>query len=255
MNLKELTKKQKQYIVLGALGVVSAVALAVFAIRINLSSVSQARDELFDLKDKIKRADSAISKSNTTSEEYERTVSLLKEYLKKLPPERNHYAWATEVLYNVGRSSGLDIDSVDEVAELHVKVTDADKEIGFQAYSLRIRGRGGFAHIKLFLKQMAEKYPLARVTGVEINAGSGLEVHEVQLFVQWPFNLGEIEDLWDEIEATQKEVAKQASEARKSASAKSADQLKKISSETRPSDVSRLAQHTERQGSPSGIIL
>jgi len=217
MNLKEFSKEQKQYIIFGVLGLILVVSLAAFAVHINLSSVSQAKAELLDLKGKIERADSALSKDREISEEYARTAILLKEYLKNLPPERNYYAWATEFLYRMGRMTGMDIDSVDEMAELQARGAADNKEVGFQAYSLRIRGRGGYANIKAFVRKISEEHPLIRLTGVEISTGREPDVHEVQLYVQWPFSLGEIEKLWDDIESKQQDVSRRLVEMRRRA--------------------------------------
>ena len=255
MELNKFTKEQKQYVIFSVLGLILVVGLAAFAVYINLSSVAQAKAELFDLKGKIERADSALSKDSEISEEYARTVMLLKDYLKNLPPERNYYAWATEFLYRMGRSMSMDIDSVDELAELHAKGAADNKEIGFQAYSLRIRGRGGYANIKAFIREISEEHPLIRVTGVEISSGKNSDIHEVQLFVQWPFSLGEIERLWEEIESKQKNVSMRLVEMRRQAIEAPAGYPDKTEAEPSNTDQSRYAAGHPKSTRVSAVIL
>ena len=255
MNLKEFTKKQRQYVIFSLLGLIIVLGLAAFAVHINLSSVSQAKAELLDLKGKIERADSALSKGNEISHEYARTVILLKDYLKSLPPERNYYAWATEFLYRMGRSTGMDIDSVDEMAELHAKGAADNKETGFEAYSLRIRGRGGYANIKAFIREISEEHPLIRVTGVEVSTGNNSDTHEVQLFVQWPFNLGAIERLWDEIESKQQHVAMRLVGMRRRAMEEPAGYPDKTEADPSNADQSRYAASHSKSVKVPAVIL
>jgi hypothetical protein len=209
MSLAELTKEQKQYFTLGLIGGVIVIILAVMGIRFSLSSISEAKLELADLTDKINAADKALSKRSRASEDYKRTVSILKSHLENIPPEKNYYSWATEIIYSNGRNSDLEIESVDEI-RARALGGDADDEstIKFESYSLRIVAHGSFEQVKGFLKNIEKEYPLVRFSGIDISSGSDVEAHNVQLFIQWPFNLGQITKVWEEVESQQLQVAK-----------------------------------------------
>lgn len=208
MSLKELTKDQKQYVVLGGLAVIILGILLVLGVRFSMASISAAKEELDDLTGKIENAEQALSRSNKTSKDYVETVSILGGYLEKAPPARNYYSWATEVIYSKARSVGLEIDSIDEISmPLQSVSEDGGVGITFESYSLRLTAHGGYENTKYFLKLIKKDYPLIRFSGIEISSGQSPDSHDIQLFMQWPFNIGEISKNWDTVATKQRKVA------------------------------------------------
>ncbi len=205
MSLKELSKEQKQYLVLGALAAAILITLMVFGIRFSLSSINVAKDELAVLTDKIQGADRLLSRQDQVTEDFQRTMQALKEQIVKVPPQRNYYSWSTEVLYSQARIAGLEIDSIDEIGGIQNKSGggDASKALQFESYALRVNAHGGFNNIKAFIQSMEKEYPLVRFTGLDIASGRDPEAHNIQLWLQWPFNLDSITQNWDEIEVQQ----------------------------------------------------
>jgi hypothetical protein len=202
MNIKDLSKEQKQYIALGLLSTAILVILMVLGIRFSMATISTAKEELDVLTDKINRANQALSRSKQTSKEYVDTIDVLKKYLANAPPERNYYSWATEVIYSKARLADLEIDSIDEISIPNQRRSGTDAAaatISFDSYSLRIMGHGGYENTKFFINLLKKDYPLVRFSGVEISSGKNPEAHDVQLFVQWPFNFGDITRNWDAI--------------------------------------------------------
>ncbi|MEE9367807.1 MAG: hypothetical protein V3V05_02970 [Pontiella sp.] len=206
MSLSDLTKDQKKYIGIGLVGAIIIAVLAVVGIQFSLSSIATAKLELADLTLKIENADVALAKQAAAREEYDHTVTQLKEYFAGVPPEKNYYSWATEVIYATGRISELEIESIDEVAN-YEKDKSEEAEIKFESYSLRITAHGSYEQVKLFLQNIEETHSLVRITGLEIGVGSKLSSHNVQVFIQWPFNLDEITAVWDDIESKQRKIA------------------------------------------------
>lgn len=217
MILKDLVKGQKQMLVLGAIGAVALVSLAVVGIRFSLSSVAKAKEELLDLSSKIKTADNVLSKSSNTSSDYDGSVKILKECLDKIPPERDYYSWASQVIYATAKATGLEVDSIDEMSAPGSRAAGKKDDIGFRSYSLRITARGGYAQTKHFISRIEHDQPLARFPGMEISSGSSPDSHNVQLFLQWPFNLSTLEELWDEVESKKKSIALKSSYGRNKA--------------------------------------
>lgn len=207
MNLKNLTKEQKQYMALGGIVALVLVAGVVFGIKLSLSSIEDAKLELSELEGKIESADLALSKQGRVRAEFAETMGSLKEYLRDAPPNQNYYSWATEAIYATARKTVLEIDAIDEQTQMPNKPAgDDDKPLTLEPYSLRIAVHGGYEDLKGFLELMEKDHPLARVVSVDISTGSGPEIHDMQLVVQWPFNLSTVADAWAGIAVQQEMV-------------------------------------------------
>lgn len=207
MSLKDLSKEQKQYAVLGALAAATLIILLVFGARISMSSINDAKEELTSLSGKIQNADRTLARRAEVSGEFKQTMRVLKAQLENAPPDRNYYSWATEVIYSAARDVGLEIDTIDEIAGGASKpAAPADGPIKLESYALRITAHGGFNNVKVFIKHIREQYPLVRFSGIDINKSASPDSHDVQLFMQWPFNLGQIAKNWDSIGAMQREM-------------------------------------------------
>jgi len=200
MILKNLSKEQKQYAVLGLLAVAILVILMALGIRFSMGTITVAKEELAGLTDNIESAEQALSRSQQTSTEYVKTIGMLKEYLTNAPPERNCYSWATEVIYSKSRLANLEIDSIEELSISQLRKAapkDSDSPISFESYSVRISAHGGYENTKYFLKLFEQDFPLVRFSGLEISAGKNLDSHDIQLYMQWPYNFGQVTNKWD----------------------------------------------------------
>jgi hypothetical protein len=196
LNISELTKEQKQFIVLGAIGVLGIGVALIFGIKFCVSSASVAKTELEDLKDKVYRAEQLLKKKTSTREKIYRAMSELDKQLNYIAPEENYYSWATEIVYSQGRKAGLEVLSVDEVGMNQSKGGMPKDPAYFETYSLRINARGSFSQLKVLLSEIERDHPLVRFTGIDIGKGSHPEVHEIQLFIQWPFKLNRISNIF-----------------------------------------------------------
>ena len=206
MKLADLTKAQKQYLVLGVLGAVLVIGLFVVGIRFSVATISKAKLELADITDKIQRADQALGKKDATLHEFEQTIASLRREMAATPPDKNYYSWATEIIYAKGREAKLEIDAVDELNQAGL-AKPSEKGIAMESYSVRIVAHGNYEQTKRFLESIEEEHPLVRFTGIEISAGKSPDSHAVQLFMQWPFNLRKIAASWDDIRRKQASLA------------------------------------------------
>lgn len=201
MNVKDLTKEQKQRIALGGIAAVAFVAIIFFGIKVSLSSIAVARQELDELAGKIESADRTLAKGSQVRKDYGETIEVLKEYLHGAPPVRNYYSWATEVIHERARQANLEVDSIDEQSRPRsTPSAGKDKALTLEPYSLRIVAHGGYGALKQFLELIEKEHPLARVVTVDVSTGSNPEMHDVQLVVQWPFNLGSVADTWPDMD-------------------------------------------------------
>lgn len=207
MSLRDLSKEQKQYVALGALAVAILVILMVLGVRFSMSTISAAKEELDDLTAKISNANRALSRSRQTSEDYVETAEVLRHYLMNAPPERNYYSWATEVIYSKARLTHLEIDSIDEISiPQRQRPVAGAAPISFESYSIRIMAHGGYENTKYFLNLLKQDFPLLRFSGVEISSGQSPESHDIQLFMQWPFNFGELTKNWETVASTKMKI-------------------------------------------------
>jgi len=207
VNFSDLTKSQKQYLALGVIGVVGLVVLVVFGIRLSLSSIRMAKEELEIVSGKIEKAERSLARRSRTEKDLAEASHELGGLLENLPPERNYFSWATEVIYSTARATELEVDSIDELSgATKTKKAKGSNAIKLESYSLRITARGGFQNVKMFLALLEKEQPLARITGVDISSASDPEIHDVQIFVQWPFNLSAITDALDDIDARKKSI-------------------------------------------------
>ena len=202
MNWLDLTKDKKQYIVLASVVGVVVVALLYFGIHTETSSMSKTKEELEELTKKIEKSDQTLEKRSLICEDYEKSISQLKLHIKNMPPKKNYYSWATEIVYETARSTALEVDGVDEANAARPKTTEesAGEEISLESYELRIIAHGGYEDVKEFLLELKRRQPLVRYTGIEINKGQKLDVHDIQLSVEWPFNLSDLSATWERIE-------------------------------------------------------
>ena len=208
MSLKDLTKGQKQYIALGGMGAVVLAVIIVFGIKVSLSSIAMAKLKQDDLMGKIESADLALSKQNRIRQEFAESMGALKAYLRDVPPAQNYYSWATEAIYAKARLANLEVDAIDEQARTGGIAPEGEdgKVLKLESYSLRITAHGGYDTLKHFLELIEKDHPLARVITVDISTGTGPEIHDMQLVIQWPFNVGAVSDAWADIVVKQQMV-------------------------------------------------
>ncbi|VGO14951.1 Cytadherence high molecular weight protein 3 [Pontiella desulfatans] len=207
MSLSNLSKQQQQYIVLGLI-VLAALGWGIFkGIEFSLASVADAKLELAELAQRIEQADAMLARGGNIGGEFEASVEDLKSRIDRTPPTQNYYSWATEVIYSCGRSSGLEIDSIEEVKRAKSK-DDAEKEgTRFESYALRITAHGSFEKTKDFLRVIEQDHPLAQFSGLEISKGANPDSHDIQLFIQWPFEFTEIVQMWNDVAKKQRAYA------------------------------------------------
>jgi hypothetical protein len=209
MSINRLTKEQKQYLGLGILITITLVLLVVFGTRFSLTSISEAKAELADLEQKIEDAQRALGTRTRTSEDFGRTMAALRDHLSNLPPDRNYYSWAMEIIYAKASQANLEINLIDEMSMVQsVGATEDAAGAKLEAYSLRIAAQGGYESIKRFLEYMYQDQPSVRVTGIEVSSGHRPDVHDVQIFIQWPFNQEEIRKTWESVEKQQQDMAR-----------------------------------------------
>ena len=201
MSFNELDEEQKKRLLIGIVIGIAIIAATFWGIKFSLSSIAKAKLELDDLMTKIESADHSLSRQSQVRKELIETTEILKAYLLGAPPEKNYYSWASKVIYAKARQAEVDIDSIDEQTKKGATTLKGKgtATLKLKAYSLRITAHSSYKNLKLFLSLIEENHPMARVTTVNISQGKDPEIHDIQLIIQWPFNLSSVANTWDDV--------------------------------------------------------
>jgi len=200
MNVQDLIKEHKTYVISAGISI-AATAIIVGGFWLRISSLSSEKADLDGLSGKIRTGEKSLSKQSQNSKDYDRTVALIEGYLANLPPSKNYYSWATEIIYAEADDTEFEIDAIEELNKF-----DSDpigNKIQLESYSLRITAHGSYDDVERFVQGIEENYPVVRFSGLEISKGAAPEVHDIQIYIQWPFRLGNIADVWKNVEKAQ----------------------------------------------------
>jgi hypothetical protein len=64
-------------------------------------------------------------------------------------------------------------------------------------YALKITAHGTYESLKRFLLRVEERHPLVHVMQLTVSPGADVETHDIQIQIQWPFNLDSVKSAWD----------------------------------------------------------
>lgn len=210
MKLSSLSKKQ-QYVLIGAVLAVAVVVIVVCLIQYSFSSAGDIRAELEELTVKIENADRTLANQKKVSEDYRNSAMELIEYIDMLPPDGNLYSWTAEITYSEARKASFEIESIDEMnlpEDVKAKKGKGADAVQIKSFTMRILAHSGYAQLKSFLSRLETSHPLVRVASVDIRSGENPEMHDVQLVLEWPVDLGiDSEGLLKAVEEMKKQEA------------------------------------------------
>ena len=192
MSLSDLTKEQKQYVVLGLLVVVILGFFAISGIKQSLQTMDDTKAQLEQITSEVHRSESTLSGQNHVNAEYAETVKQLEQYLSQDLPERNRYTWASKVIYPIAYETQLTIETIEEVSAPRNR-KNTPNSISLESYSIRINATGSYDSVREFVRKVYEQHPLSRVAGLDISKGLTPESHRVQIQIQWLCKLNELE--------------------------------------------------------------
>ena len=205
MDLNELTKEQKQLIILGGASLLLFVLLVFAGIHAGFVPAQEAKTELEGLVGQIDLAKNSLGERERTRKEGLEMAAKLERLLQNLPPERNYYSWATEIIYSTARKVGLDVDAIDEEKNASKKSARGKRghskkgKISLSSYTLKITAHGSYEEVKKFLADLERHHPMVRVVRVDIQAGENPDIHDVQISMQWPFAYASVKKAWEDM--------------------------------------------------------
>jgi len=199
MNLAELSKEQQRYAILGV-GLVAALLGFGVSLSKGLAGLSEAKSERDANGQKVDVARRTLARRGRVRREFIDVARRLAEDMPKIPPGRQYYSWVSEIVYALGRDSGLVINAIDEkrVSKVPAKSPKPGKEdaIALGTYALQIDAKGGYGELKRFLWEMEKKHPFVQVTTLSIQAGSLPDEHAVRIVIRWPLLSNGLFDEW-----------------------------------------------------------
>lgn len=191
MNFENLSKEQKQYIVLGVLTVAILVVLGGMGLKNSLSAGGSSEEELEILTRNIQQANERLGQKNTVDLNFATTRQQVQRYLQYDLPARKR----NRLVYPPAERAGLKIVSTEEVSEMGRR--SGRGETTLESYALNVSATGSYASVIDFIQIVTEEFPLARVLSVDIKPGRGsVTQHDVHITIQWLCNFDSIiEDL------------------------------------------------------------
>lgn len=192
IDLKNLTKEQQQYIVLGLIAVAAIFYGASLVVGKVMGADKTSKSALDELTHKIERAQSMLSNEAKFHQDMEKMERELDGFLCLMPEYDNEYIWATEQVYALIRGSGINLKSVDKlVIPAPKKKRDGEKksadEVLIGSYAVRIVATGGYTQLKQFLKKIGGENPLISIQQLEMSgSASSPGVHNLKIDLYWP---------------------------------------------------------------------
>ena len=191
IDLKNLTKEQKQYIGLGLI----AVAAILYGVSLVVGKVVGAdktsKSELDELTQKIEQAESALNNEAKLYQDLEQAEKELDEFLRLMPEYGNEYIWATEQVYALINGSGINLKSVDKLAVAAPKKKAGQKKNGSDpsigSYAVRLVATGGYTQLCQLLEKISQENPLMSVQQIDLSGNaSSPERHNLKIDLSWP---------------------------------------------------------------------
>jgi hypothetical protein len=191
MKKKELTKEQKQNLILAVL--LAVVGLAVIKVLVfdhMGTRLAAARKTIADLEKKVRDAEVQTKNAvRTQTRLKELTQELVKRNDEALPLVGNEFAWAARQVYNAGRELGrsdLEVREHGRTSSDGRFVAKVSNGPYFQTYAVKVTFKAGYFEIADLLALITQGNPCVTVSRLTVQASTNPEQHTVDLLLQWP---------------------------------------------------------------------
>lgn len=190
MNLKNLTKEQKQkYSLIAIVAAAGLFAVKQFGISPLLASHAASKEELRTLKEKLGQAEIAVKHDEDVSAALAASKARLQVAARDLiPSPGNTLAWATKTLYAHARALGIDIESVSdlEVDAGGFTAKDQEKRV-YKPYGVRMVTQCSYDEVSRLVQALESGNPYVSVSGITISGQMGSPGrHQILLNIEWP---------------------------------------------------------------------
>lgn len=194
MKFSELNKQQKEYLILGVMGIVTTVAiLQNLVIAPNRAKAAAARETLDKLSSEVRTGESILARDRVNLNRLQTVSTEILEIMDRdAPPDFSRYTWALGRLSRIAREQ----DIFPQIREFGGQrfmphrqnyTQIRDKSGMWIPYAVEVDFRTSYAQTQNFLRALYEAEPLASVGQITIRANpDDPQNHLVNLIVEWP---------------------------------------------------------------------
>lgn len=196
MSFSDLKKEQKQLVILGVMGLVTAISVVSnLIIGPQKEKAAKARAAIKEFKSQVQTGDIILQRDIRNIAEIEEfSQEVLTINGESLPPQSSTYIWALEKLSLIAESVDLVIEVREHGSQRYrssppyePNAQQVSNVTMWVPYSIDINMATSFANLQRFLDELRTELPYVSVGRITINAGGKSEQeHSIRLVVEWP---------------------------------------------------------------------
>ena len=190
MNFKQMSKEQRNKIILVLLGSAFLIAaLYRFGLVPLMRRHDEAAQQCDDLREKVEKAQMAIHGEMQLDKEASAIHATLEHlFAADIAPPDNALSWATQFIYKQARELGLDVTAIAEIDSAAAGWENPDfVKRSFKPYGVRVELACSFEQIRNLVRSLQQSNPYLAITGVLISSDSkNIEKMAVTLMLEWP---------------------------------------------------------------------
>ena len=193
MNFAELTKEQKQYVLLALIaGVTGIFALFNFLLSPMKAKWAAAKVEFAEVSKELDAARRMVRREDSIRESLAESDKVLAAAAAEfLPDSANPLSWATQKIYFKAREVGVEVASVSELGGagvLQSQIQNGHKAFG--SYAVRIISDCNYLQLRNLIDVLEGSNPYLTVSSVSLDAKPRYpEYHGMNITVEWPICL------------------------------------------------------------------
>lgn len=194
MKFSELSKQQKEHLILAVMGVVTFIAIVQnLVLAPNKVKAAAARTTIDELASEVRNGESLLARDITNRRRLETLAGqILTQVEAEGPPEFSRYTWALGRISQVANPMGI-FPQIREFSGQRFMpnrleyAKARDKSGMWVPYTVEVEFRAGYGAAVAFLEALHREDPLASVGQLSISANpDDPERHLVKLLVEWP---------------------------------------------------------------------
>jgi len=194
MNFAALSKEEKQkWMLIVIMGAAVLYGLYRFALVPAISTMTESRENLTELRDNLEKANLAIKSQQEIKKQLEKSAEqLVKDTHTHIPSVRNPLTWATEIIYDQGRKLGIEIESVTPISSGAIPwAKDRAVDRLFNPYMVRIVTVCSYFDLVDLINSIEAENPYACVRSINISGDEKEDTgtfnrQQITFEVEWP---------------------------------------------------------------------
>jgi len=196
MDFSNLSKQERDRLLLIVMGTILFIVGIGYTLNFGLSMSADVEKKDKQLTKKINQADRKLRRKPLITKQIKSTSTKLKSYIKEVPLQKEYYVWATELIYDLAEKTDLKDPKIERIGGTKAPVKSkkkGKKKLSLEiSTNLKIIATGDYQSVCNFLTRLEKEHPFVRIVAIEITKGSKPDSHDVNIEIQWPFNLASL---------------------------------------------------------------